>query len=1142
MAATSIFDVLVKFSGNSAEAVDAVKKVSKAEREAATARKAQVAEQKKAWDTLKTSTVDLVKIIRNASLAIGGAMLAIAKSAANYGDEMLAMSEKTGISVENLSRLGYAAKIGETSLEGLTGGLALLSRKMADAADGNKAAAKTFTDIGISIKNADGSLRPAIEVMLDFSEVAKNSNDSTRLTAQAMELFGKRGAELIPFLKQGKVGINELMKEADRLGITLDEKTARGGDAFNQSLDKLNGALQGVRNTIGKEILPILTKYVSQLTEWIAANKEIIAQKISDFFKGFIETVKNLVEFFAKWKIVILSVVAALIALSAAAKISATITAVKTLIPVFSSIASKIGLSGGMLAKFGIAGIATAAAIWGINKAFDYLNKQLDEAEKRTASLVKTQKKQEDVLAAVSKGLGREAWGQLIKDLDLVGKSSTERFGALQQWAVQNKATNKEAAQVWNLLNTEIGKNKEKIENSNKALKTIPPVVKKISQETEIYKALLDDIQKYTIKALNADFEAHKRILAEVQAGTIQLSDEGVKKLKDEYAELGAQLGKLDDTDFLNYINTFIETQPKFKEITVDPLTNGLLEQSDLFADIADGAAGVADEILRWTPGIARALGALGLMNDDMAALLSGVEGMATGIGKIATGDLTGIFDALASLPDLLDGLFESTQEGYVKQLGKQGFNDEYSQELLDKMSEVSDAMGDKSYGIKAYIEDFFKETNIDNAEEFSRMSDLLNESIGEYIAQGHTADEAYEKYGDELAQLTDAQEKYGFETTESLSTMIAIQRQQTKAGKVAGLTDVVGGIEKMISGMAGQNYSQGSWTSVFGMFQDAFKQLQGQGLSMSEIQAIIGPTMEKALKIAEEQGIDTSSIQQLKDFYAKMSGAGGLLDVISGLNTAVTGLAETGSLTQENINQAAITAQETYDKLIAQGFTQNEALAQIGPTLGEISKSAEQYGYTIPEGIAELTTQAEAMNLTGEKPLDETISDGLVAGFDRVVEVMKGFYDSVPRFARGGFVEQAEGEEGIARIHGGEYVLAADAVRRAGQNAIETVNSTGLMPTKYVPVFQPMETQQLTNEIRRTSEDLKNQQAAFLAGFGNTIGKSLKEGIAAAMPGPGKTEVNANVALNGNSILRFLQTAMNNGSLVINANAVRVQ
>jgi uncharacterized protein YoaH (UPF0181 family) len=300
---------------------------------------------------------------------------------------------------------------------------------------------------------------------------------------------------------------------------------------------------------------------------------------------------------------------------------------------------------------------------------------------------------------------------------------------------------------------------------------------------------------------------------------------------------------------------------------------------------------------------------------------------------------------------------------------------------------------------------------------------------------------------------------------------------------------------------------------------------------------------MEKALAIAEKQGVDTSSIEQLKAFYAKMTNAGGLLDVISGLNTAVNGLAETGSLSQENVNQSTATALETYQKLLSQGFSQNEALQQIGPTLADIQKAAEQYGFTIPAELSDLVTAAEAINATGEKPLDETISDGLVAGFDRVVEVMKGFFGDLPTYARGGIIRTAEGDETIARVHGGEYVLAADAVRRAGMNAINTVNSTGLMPTKYVPVFNPAtDTQQLAQELKNTSNDLKNQQAAFLAGFGNTIGKSLKEGIAAAMPGPGKTEVNANVALNGNSILKFLQTAMNNGSLVINANAVRVQ
>jgi len=170
-----------------------------------------------------------------------------------------------------------------------------------------------------------------------------------------------------------------------------------------------------------------------------------------------------------------------------------------------------------------------------------------------------------------------------------------------------------------------------------------------------------------------------------------------------------------------------------------------------------------------------------GEAGSDSSQLLGGMGGLGAGVAGILTDNpIEGISSIISSLPSLLDGLTESTQEGYTKQLSKQGFNDTYSEGLLDKMSEVSDQKGDKSFGIKAYIEDFFKETDIDTKDEFGRMSDLLSESIGEYVAQGHTMDEAYGKFGDELEQLTSAQEKYGFETVSSLTNMLDIQKSQT--------------------------------------------------------------------------------------------------------------------------------------------------------------------------------------------------------------------------------------------------------------------------------------------------------------------------------------------------------------------------
>jgi hypothetical protein len=54
-----------------------------------------------------------------------------------------------------------------------------------------------------------------------------------------VQLFGKSGAELIPFLNQGRDGINELSAEMQALGVQMSGETAAQAGEFNDALDKL---------------------------------------------------------------------------------------------------------------------------------------------------------------------------------------------------------------------------------------------------------------------------------------------------------------------------------------------------------------------------------------------------------------------------------------------------------------------------------------------------------------------------------------------------------------------------------------------------------------------------------------------------------------------------------------------------------------------------------------------------------------------------------------------------------------------------------------------------------------------------------------------------------------------------------------
>jgi hypothetical protein len=106
-----------------------------------------------------------------------------------------------------------------------------------------------------------------MQVLLDLAERFKAMPDGAEKTALAVRLFGKSGAELIPFLNQGRDGINELSAEMQALGVQMSGETAAQAGKFNDALDKLKLASTSIGNQIIASLLPALNDMAGGMVE-----------------------------------------------------------------------------------------------------------------------------------------------------------------------------------------------------------------------------------------------------------------------------------------------------------------------------------------------------------------------------------------------------------------------------------------------------------------------------------------------------------------------------------------------------------------------------------------------------------------------------------------------------------------------------------------------------------------------------------------------------------------------------------------------------------------------------------------------------------------------------------------------------------
>ncbi len=196
---------------------------------------------------------------------------AMIKNAIDAADHLNKLSQKIGISVEALSTLRFAAQLSDVSLESLQKGIKGLSQNITEANTGIGDGAQMFEALGISVKNADGSMKSTDAVLLNVADVFAHLEDGAVKTALAVKLFGKSGMDMIPLLNQGAAGINQLTAEAERLGLKLTTETARSAEAFNDNLTALKASSSSLSISLARDFLPELINITNAMRE--AANE-----------------------------------------------------------------------------------------------------------------------------------------------------------------------------------------------------------------------------------------------------------------------------------------------------------------------------------------------------------------------------------------------------------------------------------------------------------------------------------------------------------------------------------------------------------------------------------------------------------------------------------------------------------------------------------------------------------------------------------------------------------------------------------------------------------------------------------------------------------------------------------------------------
>lgn len=179
----------------------------------------------------------------------------------NYASELDSLSQMTGIGASTLSSLREAASTADVSFEQLGKTLRDFSKRMGDPnAESFKNALK---DLGIQSLDSNGKLRTTSDVVLAVSDKFKMLEDGPKKAALATELFGKKGAELIPMLNKGS-------KEIQSMGIKMGDQFPAMANKFNESLQEIQ---RNMRQTTTSFAEGFLSEFQTVLDSYNAIQK-----------------------------------------------------------------------------------------------------------------------------------------------------------------------------------------------------------------------------------------------------------------------------------------------------------------------------------------------------------------------------------------------------------------------------------------------------------------------------------------------------------------------------------------------------------------------------------------------------------------------------------------------------------------------------------------------------------------------------------------------------------------------------------------------------------------------------------------------------------------------------------------------------
>lgn len=232
-----------------------------------------------------------------AGLAFGSVIYGATRAAGaalQYAGSVQDAADRTGSGTTEFQTLSAMLESVGGSAEDAETALTQFNKGISNAASGaDKNFAGLLKKLNIPLRDAQGNVRSMTDMMPELADAFAANTDPALRTRMAMELWGKSGSKLIPIMAGGRKGWNAYAAEMERLGIIIGKDGIGALDDMGDSLGVLNKQVKSQLVQAIASLAPVLMPIIKSMSEWIAANKDLIRATISKTLTDIVKALRE---------------------------------------------------------------------------------------------------------------------------------------------------------------------------------------------------------------------------------------------------------------------------------------------------------------------------------------------------------------------------------------------------------------------------------------------------------------------------------------------------------------------------------------------------------------------------------------------------------------------------------------------------------------------------------------------------------------------------------------------------------------------------------------------------------------------------------------------------------------------------------